>query len=283
MKFFIILFFIVYIVLPCATEEMVTISKVYIERKIDNNGKFIIGERIEKENISINIEQIVFNYPLRTEIDRIEGIEELRNMKRMFIGNGLYNISFLEKLKELEILIFDSPSVVIDLEVIKNLPKLRILYINDIEIVKEELDFQSNKQIEFLYLANIVSSKRRGLFELSIKNTPDSMKYIDLSMSNSVIINKKLIDNFVNANCVILYKEPYFNFLSQIKIDSIYLKSHPNIKLYEDKKKDVKDNSSQSEFSMWVAKMLPEKYQRKHIYALLGLDIHGRAITTGEN
>jgi hypothetical protein len=279
MRNVIIFLFAINVLLPCAAEETITISKVYLERKgISENGKLIVDEKIVKENLPINSEQLVLHFPLHVEVDRVEGIEKLKNIKRLLIGNGLYNYFFLEKLEKLEVLIFENPSLTIDPEVFKKLPKLKIMYANDMEISKEELDFQSNKYLEYLYLGNIISKKRNGLFDLSVKNIPESLKYIDLTSSDLVIIDNNFLDSLKSVDYVLLYKPPYFDLFGPLRVDGGYLEKHQNIKLYEGKKGD----KAESEYSKWIAKIVPEKYQRKQVYALFGLDEYGRSLSTGK-
>jgi hypothetical protein len=119
----------------------------------------------------------------------------------------LADYSFLEKLINLEILIISTHAKTVDFDLLRNLPKLKILDITNVALNKNELDFQNNNEIEFINLSNVRGKKKTGFYELSLKNVPKSLKCIDMSMSAFVIINKKLLESLKNVPVIVLYKD----------------------------------------------------------------------------
>lgn len=259
-----IILLMIYISTGCYGENAVTITKTIKTYRKADNGKTIPIEIIEKDTVPANTEQMILLFPIGKELHKVDGIENLKNLKRLIAGYyGYCDLSFISRLNNLEILIIDNVREPVDLGMIMKSPKLKILYLAGIEIIKEELNLQNNKELEYVYLSNIRSINRNGKYELSIKNVPESLKYVDLYLSEFIIINDKLLDSFKNVFCIVP-KWEFFSIENSLQTSPLYLPFHPNVHVYEGKE------------------LLPEKYQKKQIYALFGLDEDGKYISTGK-
>jgi hypothetical protein len=232
--------------MSCMADEKIIVTKKIVER----NGTGFIEKTVE-ETFPLSTEQLSLSIPVMgTSVVKIEGVEKLTNVKRLLLGYDLQDFSFLEKLVNVEILILKYLDKPIDLDFIKKMPKLKIVYVEDIVMIKEELDFQNNQELEFISLSNIRSKNRNGPFKLTMNNMPKTIRYIDLHLAALIIKDEIFFNSLQNVFCVIIHNDIHF---PTFKVDEEYLKTHQNIKIGN------------------PDKILPVKYQREQVYGLFGL------------
>ncbi|MBN2396709.1 MAG: hypothetical protein JXC36_09680 [Candidatus Atribacteria bacterium] len=202
----------------CIANDTITIKKYFGDIKV------------EKEELPANIEKYKIETGLFETITKIEGVEELKNLKYLYIGYGLEDYSFLEKLENIEILALElSPSTIpINLDFIKKFKKLKTAYFNAVIMETPILDLVENNKLEYLFLGNIRSEKHEKYFKFDIKNVPSSMKCIDLHLSAFIIISETFLEEIIHVPLILLHKESK-SFGNIYKVSKEYIDTHTNI------------------------------------------------------
>jgi Leucine-rich repeat (LRR) protein len=211
-----ILFGFLCITISCLADDTVTITKHYGDQSL------------AKERLPGNTEKIVIKTDTMYEsIIKIEGIENIKNLKYLYIKHSLEDFSFLDKLESLEMLVIED-SVTIDLNFLSELKKLKTLYLNGVTIKQTTIDFSNNINLEFVFLGNLNYNSKNKFFELDFVNTPKTIKCIDLSLSIYIIITESLMNKIIHTPIILVMNEPV-SVGNKFKINEDYLEEHPNI------------------------------------------------------
>ena len=96
-----LLFIIIIFCSPDNPDDMVKITEYGSVRKTDGSG--IVSEGNERY-IPASTETLVLEYEMGHKVYSIEGVEQLKNLKNLYLGYGLSDVSFLENMESLEIL-----------------------------------------------------------------------------------------------------------------------------------------------------------------------------------
>lgn len=203
------------IVSSCVADDTIIITKYF--------GNI----RVEKEELPIDTEKLVLRTGQFESITKIEGVEKLKNLKYLYISHALDDFAFLEKLKNIEILAIEY-NTPLDLSFLKEYKKLKILYLNMINLETTIIDFSNNNYLEFLYLGNLRSIEHKKFFELKLKNIPASLKCIDFSLSMYLIITEKLLDEIINVPLILAIND-LKRVGDRFEVSEEYLQNHPNI------------------------------------------------------
>jgi len=209
----------------CFGSDYIDIKVTYYDYRTKTEHTEIIKEKRETKKIK-------FIVPAGIEIRKIIGVEQLESLTELFIGDrfiaDLAFIKHLNKLKILLILGYEN----IDLSFLLKLPDLEIFYMNNI-IVKNpyNFDFSNNHKLKYVTLNNISLDWPGRYYELSIENIPESLKYLDMSLSGFILLTKDLLTKLSSIPYVFLCnKEPrFFPYKGAItEVNTDYFNDKPN-------------------------------------------------------
>lgn len=212
----VILFFLMFS-FSCISEEMVTITKHF-------------GDiRTEQIELPVNTKALELYTDFFEAITKLEGLDKLKNLKFLFIQHSVEDLSFLKKMVNLEVLVIIQPALdlVFDIDFISKLEKIKILYIETLTMKGDTINLINNKKLEYLFLGSISSDNKEGFFELKLENIPDTLKCLDLSLAQEIIINEKFMKNLIDIPLILLFYSKSAE--SIFELDNNFLERHPNI------------------------------------------------------
>jgi hypothetical protein len=170
------------------------------------------------------------------------------------------DLSFLKEMEKLKILIIiEYFENIADPSYLLHLSNLEILYINGIHIKNPySFNFINNKKLKYLALKAVTLDWAGRYYELVIENIPESLKYMDMSLSSFILLTKDFLDKLSSIPYVFLDDPQYriyqlFPYRGSIKeVDKSYFEDKPNF---------IFKNPDE---------VLPEEYRKENIFALFG-------------
>ena len=172
------------------------------EIKIETKSKELI---VKKVNINAKNLYIATKHKVGGFASKFYGMEKLKNIENLYIGYGIYDFSFIEKLPKLQLLMLDGTSPPIDFSFLTKLKNLKILYVYGVILKDSNLNLKMNSNLEFLALNSIMI--KENPFYLKLENIPNRVTYIDLSSNVSLRINSELLESLLNVPNVFISKK----------------------------------------------------------------------------
>lgn len=227
-----------------------------------------VNNQISISEVPANIEELDYEVGQLNNMEKIEGIEKLTELKklRLQFGGNFSDYSMLSNFKKLEILILVYCKLD-NLDFIKYMPKLKMLVVKNCWLLKNDFDLSYNKELKYFNLSGMLYQPFKDNSEparpvvLNISGIPSGLEYIDLTYNGYIILTDKFLNQLLTIPHVIMGK---INFESYAKIvkkgdrfiehyksyleNKDFLISHPNFILND----SIDD--------------LPEKYQYKLLF-----------------
>ncbi|MBN1648509.1 MAG: hypothetical protein JW874_10805 [Spirochaetales bacterium] len=229
MKRIFVVLLLITVILGCDKDDnLIKITEKTKIRKLDGSG---IEYKVNERYVPASTETLVLKYEMGHNVEIIEGVEQLKKLKNLYIGYGLLDFRFLEEMKSVKILwierfLFDDG---INLGFLNKLPKLQILIINQIVLANTIIDFSKNRKLEYTQLNNLhfpmEIRKEQSNVTLSVRNVPKSLEFLDMSMN----IEPKITDEFLKSlESIPFVAIPDDELLGENKPSKEYLNGHAN-------------------------------------------------------
>jgi hypothetical protein len=173
-------------------------QQVLVEAFLSGNTEV---RNIPKDTESFHIGNIHKNF---LGISGLEKLEKLKKLELLLVSQEM-DISFIEKLNTIEILVLNSV-ILTDLGFLEKLPNLRILYIRDSHIKDNSIDLLANQKLQYFGFIRSYFDNDTGYRTIRLRNLPTTIQFIDFSLTNSIDFNDELLFTLKKAPTVIVEK-----------------------------------------------------------------------------